>query len=274
VTTLLEPTVAPRPPVLLQGLLSGLLGAALLGLAVLGDYPLLAGVVVVQLLVVLGFLALVDAPASGGVFLLGAAATAAADLVVTLDDGRAGGLAGVVGLSLVVALLHQLSRKERARVTESLADTFVVVTVTCSAVCLVAAQQHAGGTWPTRAALAAAAVALVAGRLGDAVVHRPALAVGATRAWPGLLLALGAGVAMATVVSDGHLSTDRAALVGLVAAVAVAAVDLGVDLAAAELTSAPSDARRVGALRPVSLFLPYALLGPVVLLAVVLLNRA
>lgn len=274
VTTLLAPTVAPRPPVLLQGLVSGLLGAGLLGLAVLGDLPLLGGVVVVQLLAALGFLALVDAPASGGVFLLGAAATAGADLVVTLDDGKVGGLAGVVALSLVGGLLHQLTRKERARVTESLADTFVVVTVTCSAVCLVAAQHHAGGTWPTRAALAAAGVALLAGRLGDAVVHRPALAIGATRAWPGLLLALGAGVALATVVTDGHLSTDRAALVGLVAAAAVAAVDLGVDLAAAELTSATTDARRVAALRPVSLFLPYALLGPVVLLAVLLLDRA
>jgi hypothetical protein len=154
VTTLLEPTVAPRPPVLLQGLVSGLLGAGLLGLAVLGDLPLLAGIVVVQLLVALGFLALVDAPASGGVFLLGAAATAGADLVVSLDDGKVGGLAGVVGLSLVGGLMHQLSRRERARVTESLADTFVVVTLTCSAVCLVAAQHHDGGTWPTRAALA------------------------------------------------------------------------------------------------------------------------
>ena len=272
-TTLLEPTVAPRLPVLLQGLLSGGLGAGLLGLAVLGDLTLLGGIVVVQLLVVLGFLALVDAPASGGVFLLGAAATGGADLVVSLDDGKVGGLAGVVGLSLVGGLLHQLMRRERARVTESLADTFVVVTMTCSAVCLLAAQHHDGGTWPIRAALAAAGVALLAGRLGDAVVHRPALAVGATRAWPGLLLALGAGVAAATVVADGHLSTDRAALVGLVAAAAVAAVDLGVDLAAAELTSAPSDARRVAALRPVSSFLPYALLGPVVLLAVLLLDQ-
>jgi hypothetical protein len=274
VTTYPEQAVAPRPPVLLQGLASGLLGAGLLGLAVLGDYPLLGGVVAVQLLVVLGFLALVDAPASAGVFVLGAAATAAGDLVVSLDDGRVGGLAGVVGLSLVGALLHQLSRKDRSRVTESLADTFVVVTVSCSAVCLVAAQHHAGGTWPTRCALAAAGVALLLGRVGDAVVARPALAVGATRAWPGLLLALGAGVAVAAVVADGHLSADRAALVGLAAAAAVAAVDLGVDLAAAELTASPADGRRVGALRPVALLLPYALLGPVVLLAVVLLNRA
>ena len=272
-TTLQDQTVASRPPLLGLGLVSAALGAALLGLAVLGDLPLLGGVVVVQVVVGLGFLALVEAPAAGGVALLGAAAMIGADLVVQLDDGRVGGLAGVVAVSLVAGLLHQLVRRHRARVTESLADTFVVVVLGCSAVCLPAALQHSGGAWPVRAALAAAGVALLVGRLADAVVHRPALAVGATRAWPGLLLALGAGVAVATVVADGHLTFSGAALVGLSAAAAVAAVDLAVDLAASELTSSPGDARRVAALRPVSVFLPYTLLGPVVLLAVLLLDR-
>ncbi|MGZ4604195.1 MAG: hypothetical protein ACXV0U_11440, partial [Kineosporiaceae bacterium] len=78
--------LAVRPPVLRQGLAAGLLGAGLLGLAVAGDVPLLVGVVVLQALVGLGFLALVDAPASGGVFLLGTAAAVAADVVVEVED--------------------------------------------------------------------------------------------------------------------------------------------------------------------------------------------
>ena len=265
---------AVRPPLLAQGIGSGLFGGALAGLAVLGDLPLLGGIVLLQVVLGLGFLAVVDAPASGGVFVLAAAATIAADVVVQVDDGRAGGLGGVVGLSLVGALLHQLTRRERSRVTESLADTFVVVVLGCSAVCLDAALQHDEGTWPVRAGLLAAAAALLAGRIGDAVLGRPALAVGATRAWPGLLLALGSGVAVSTIVSDGHLSASRGALIGLCAAGAVAAVDLAVDLAGAELTGSHDDARRVAALRPVSLLLPFALLGPVLLLAVVLLARA
>ncbi len=262
-----------RRPLLGQGAASGALGGALLGLSVLGDLPLLGGIVVVQLLLGLGFLALVDAPASGGIFVIGTAATIAADLVVQLDGGQVGGLAGVLALALVGGQLHQLARRERSRVTESLADTVVLVVLVCSAVCLPAAQQ-VGGTWPLRAALAAAGVALLAGRVGDALVRRPPLAVGASRAWPGLLLALGAGVAVATLVADGHLTASRAALVGLSAAAAAAAADLAVDLVAAELTPSPDDARRVAALRPVSLLLPYALLGPVVLLASLLLNRA
>lgn len=287
-TTLDDTTVASRPPLLGQGLASAAVGAALLGLAVLGDKPLLGGVVVLQVLLGLGFLALVDAPASGGIFVLGTAATIVADLVVVLDDGRVGGLAGVVALSLVGGLLHQLIRRERSRVTESLADTFVVVVLVCSAVCLPAALTHPGGAWPVRTALAAAGVALLAGRIGDVVIHRPALAVGASRAWPGLLLALGAGVAVASLVGDGHLTSSRAALIGLSAAATVAAVDLAVDLAAAELTSevvagapagagavarGPVDGRRVAALRPLGVVLPYTLLGPVVLLAVILLDR-
>ncbi|MCW2601300.1 MAG: hypothetical protein JWM02_3129 [Frankiales bacterium] len=264
--------MAARLPRLAQGLASLAVGAALLGLAVLGELPLLAGVVVVQLLVGLAFLALVDAPASGGVFLLGTTATIGADLVVQLDDGRVGGLAGVVALSLVAGLLHQLMRRERSRVTESLADSFVVVVLACSAACLPAALQHTGGVWPVRASLAAAGVALWAGRVGDAVLDRPTLAVGATRAWPGLLLALGAGVAVASLVASGHLTPGRAALVGLAATATVVAVDLALDLAAAELTTSPADARRVAALRPLSVLLPYALLGPVVLLSVLVVG--
>ena len=240
-----ESVLVARPPLLGQGLAAAALAGGFYGLAVLGHLPLLAGVALVQLLLVLGFLALVDAPASGGVFALGAAAAVSADAVVVLDDGRVNGLAGVAALCMVGGLLHQLTRRERSRVTESLADTFVVVVLVCAAVSLVAALQQHGGTWPVRASLAAAGVALLAGRLGDRVVHRPALAVGSSRAWPGLLLGLGAGVAMGVAVADGHLTGDRAALVGLVAAATVAAVDLAIDLAASELSSEPSDSRRV-----------------------------
>ena len=125
--------------------------------------------------------------------------------------------------------------------------------------------------WPTRVALAAAATALVAGRLGDLVLRRPGLAVGSSRAWPGLLLALGGGVAVAVVTGQDQLPHDQAALLGLTAAAAVAATDLLIDLAAAELTG--TDVRRVAALRPTSLFVPFAMLGPVVLTAVRLLDR-
>ena len=261
-------TAAPRlrSSLVGQALASGALGAALLGLAWADHRALLAGIAVVQLLSVLGFLAVADAPAAEGVFALGVAAALAADLVVVLDDGRARYLAPVVALSLVAGMGIQLFRRERSRVTEALADTLVVVTLAAAAAGLAAANWNDSGTWPTRAALAAAAAALLLGRLADVVLPRPALTP--TRAWPGLVLALAAGTAAATVTAHDHES--KAPLIGLAAAAAVVAVDLLLDLARTEVTT---DARRAAALRPTRLFVPFALLGPVVLTAVRLLAR-
>src|SRR4051812_30596965 len=92
---------APRPPLIGQGLAAALLGAVLLALAWVDENALLGGVALVQLLGVLGFLAVTEAPASQGVFGLGIAAALAADIVVVADDGRARYLGAVVALSLV-----------------------------------------------------------------------------------------------------------------------------------------------------------------------------
>jgi len=117
--------------------------------------------------------------------------------------------------------------------------------------------------------LAVTGAVLLAGRVGDSVIARPVLAVGSTRGWPGLLLGVGAGVLCAVLVADagGELPLRSAALLGLVVASTVATADLAVDLGAAELRSGWRDARRVAALRSTALLLPYAVMGPVALLA-------
>jgi hypothetical protein len=261
---------AARWPMLVQGLAPAVLALALAVASYVGVVPLAVGVLGVQVFLILGLLALVDAPASGGGFLVAVGAAVAADTVVLLDDGEVGGLAGVLGLTVVAALLHQLTRKNRSRVTESLADTLVCAVVAVAAACLVAVRQLDGGDEAVRVALTATAAALLLGRVGDRLAARPMLAVGSTRGWPGLLVALGAGVA-AGVLSVGsgtdEVSTTQAALLGLVVAATVAAADLAVDLGAAELRPTRRDARRVAALRPSGLLLPFAVLGPVALVA-------
>ena len=259
-----------RPPLVVQGLWPALLAGGLAAATTFGVLPLAVAVLGVQVFLVLGALALLDAPASGGAFLVAAGTVVAADAVVLLDDGEIDRLAGVVGLGLVASLLHQLLRKGRSRVTESLADTLVVVVVAVGAACLVALEQVDGGEEVLLLSLAAAAAVLLLGRIGDRLAPRPMLAVGSTRGWPGLLLGLGAGVSAALLtadMSDGDLPLRSAALLGLVVASTVATADLAVDLGAAELRSGWRDARRVAALRPTALLLPYALLGPVALLA-------
>ena len=262
------PQVRPAP--LLLGLAAAALAAALAGLSLLGPIQLAVGVGLVQLLLVLGILAFVDAPADTGAFIISALAAVAADVVVLLREGQVDGLAGVGALALVSALLHQLLRgPRRVRVTESLADTLVAVVLVVSLACLVALAAVSGGEEVTPIALAAGGAALLAGRLGDRLLARPPLAVGSARGWLGLILGLAAGVAAGVLVAgdDGRVVSGQGALLGLAVAAAVAAADLAVDLGAVELRPVRRDARRADALRPVGLLLPFAALGPVALVA-------
>lgn len=271
--TVVRATGPPRrPPMLVQGLWPALLAGGLLAATVFGLLPLAIAVLGIQLFLVLGALALLDAPAAGGAFLIATGTILVADVVVLMDDGRITGLAGVAGLGLLASIVHQLARRGRSRVTESLADTLVVIVVAVAAACLLALRQVDGGEQVLLVSLTAAGSVLLAGRVGDRLAPEPMLAVGSTRGWPGLLLGLGAGVAAAVVVAqaglgDGNLPLRSAALLGLVIASTVATADLAVDLGAAELRAGWRDARRVAALRPTALLLPYAALGPVALLA-------
>jgi hypothetical protein len=272
VTTAAAPAL--RPHLLLSALASAAVSAALMGLAHAGRLPLELGVGVLQLLLVLALLALVEAPAALGVFVIGTAAAVAADVTVHVEDGDAGGLAGVTALALVASLLHQLVRRRRSRVTESFGDTLVVVVLVASAAALPAALQHADGEVALRVGLLAAGGALVVGRLADLVLQRFAVAPGASRGWPGLVLALTVGAALAVPEAGDSLTHREALLVGVACAATAAVSDLFVDLAALEVLGSPAEERRRGSLRPVVALLPFALVGPVLLAAVRLLERA
>ena len=261
---------ARRLPLLVQGLLSALVGGLLAAVAAVGVLPLAAAVLGVQVLLLLAVLVLLDAPAARGAAVVAIATTLVADGLVLVDDGDVDRVTGAVGIGLVVALLHQLVRKGRDRVTEALADTLLALLVGVAAACLVALHQLDGGEHVLLVALGASAAALLVGRVGDRLAPRPALAVGSTRGWPGLVLALAAGVGAALLVAAldaPGLAALSAALLGLLVAATVATADLAVDLGAAELRSGRRDARRARALRPTAALLPYALLGPVVLVA-------
>lgn len=244
---------------------AAVLGAALTALAAWGAVPLLVGVAAVQLVLVLGFLALVDAPAALGVFVIGTAGAVASDVVVQVDDGRVGGLTGVVALSFVAGLLLQLVRRHRSRVTESLADTLVVTVLVSCLATLPAAVQHDSGTWVVRTGLVAASVALVLSRLVEGL--RPK-----AKGLPVLVSGLVTGTAAALLTAGDHLATRDTFLLGLAASAAAVAADQLTDLAGEDLAGQPRDTRRLASLRPVTLLLPFALVAPVLLAAVRLLE--
>ncbi len=265
---------APAASPFLQGGLSAAAALVLALFALAGPGLLLAGVLVMELVLVLGVLAVLDAPASLGIFALAAAGAAVAGVVVLTGRGGVDGLAGVVALALVASLLQQLARRGgRERVTESLGEALLAVVLVVAASCLVAlrADPRPGARAVTVAAVAAAGVCLLVGRLGDRLGPAPLLFARSRRGLPGLLLGLVAGAGAGALAGAGAGgSTGGCALLGLAAAAVAAAADLAVDVAAADVAAAElrggwAGRRRAG-LRPVAALLPFALLGPIALL--------
>jgi hypothetical protein len=245
---------------LAQGVGAALVAAALAAGQAVGPRPLAAVVLVVQVLLVVAVLSALDAPSPYVAGAVAVAAAVAADLLVLAGDGEVGTLAGVVGLALVAALLGQLADRGRTRVTAALADTMLGAVLVTAAACLVALRDRPSGGEALLVLLVAAGAALLAGRLVDEVLPRPALSPGAARGGAGLLLALAVavGAAVLTAGNDGRVTAGDGALLGLVAGVAVCAADLAVALG-----TDGRGRRRAAA----GALLPFAVLGPVALVA-------
>ena len=254
-------------------ILSTLVALAIAGLLALasqvGTLPLVAVVIALQVVLVVGVLALVEAPGTEGALVVAVTAGAASDLLAVRHGGQLGGLAGVAGLALVAALLHQLIRRDRVRVTESLADTLVVVVLVQALACLPALRATESGREALQIVLAAAAAGLLAGRLGDRAAPRLLLVAGSVRTSLGLLLSLaaGAGAAVAVAVAQPEIVSSGGAALIVVAVVAAMAVgDLAVQVGAADGLGYAGQPGRAIALQRVALALPYALGAPVALL--------
>jgi hypothetical protein len=147
----------------------------------------------------------------------------------------------------------------------------VVVVLVAAAACLPAVLEHASGEPLLRAGLLAAGAALAVARLGDLVLRRVAVAPEASRGWAALVLALAVGTALAVPEAGDGLAQRQALLVGLAAAATAVVADVLVDLAASE---AAVDERRRQSLLPVVTLLPFALLGPVLVVAARLVERS
>lgn len=243
-----------------QGLAAAAVGVLLALLSVPGAAVLTVGVGVLQVLLALTVLVVLDAPGRRGAVAMALAAAAVGDVVVLRGHGKVDGLSGVVAVSLVSSLLYQLSRRTaRTQVTLSLVDTVLAVVLGAGAACLLAARHGSGGRATVLAALLAAAACLSSVRLGRAGAGVR------VRSRFGLLIGLVAGGIVGAVVGAvaGDPTAGRGALLGLACAAVVAVADRLV--ARSQLPAGAG--RRTAALRPVTVLLPYALLGPVALLA-------
>jgi hypothetical protein len=139
------------------------LGGALALGAYAGDVPLLLAILLLQAILLSGWHGTFDAPGALGGVALAAASSLAADLLLLVrDDPRPlTPVAGVLGLTMLGAFVHQLVRRPpREGLTASLTTTTMLVVVSTIACLFLAAAQSRGGT--SLVALSALAAALAA----------------------------------------------------------------------------------------------------------------
>ena len=256
-----QPTQLPATT---PGLLAGVVAAALAGLALLGTAPLGVGVLVVQVVVALAWLATLDARGSTGAFVIAVAVSISCDVAVGVaDTPDLGRTAIIVGLAVLAGLLHQLLRRPRRGVTLSLAATLSMAVFASCASAYVALRVEGGGGVADAAALFGAGVALAIARLVDRVLPRPVAVPGSRRGVFGLIIGLAAAAGTGWLYGHAHqhvLGGDHGMRMAIVTALIALLADLAVD---AVLSTAPPDEERsVAALTPLGMLLPVVLAGP------------
>lgn len=224
-------------------------GAAVAGVLAGVDHasrPVFAGVLLLaQVGFTLGWVVLLDPADRFGAALIAAAAAAAADvLLLTSDRVLLGDFAAILAVAFLVSIAHQLFRPHRSRVTEALAATLAAVVLDVTGAVYVALRgvEH-GGRQATAVALVSVGAALLAGRLVDAALARPAVSASGRRGLPGAVVSLAAGIgAGAGYSGTTHVLTSATGVtVAAVAAVLAVCTDLGVDLG---LTTMGGERRR------------------------------
>ena len=259
----------------LVGTLLAVFAGGLGGLAYLGDarhwgvVPLAAGLFVVQTVLALAWPAALDTRGQTGSFLIGVGASAVSDSLLAAQ--RSQGLrlvAAVGGLSLLAGLFQQLLRRPRPAVIGSLAATLSLVVLelaTASPLALRSVVARPGDA--IAAGMFGLAAAALAGRFGDLVVRRPALAPHSSRGTLGTALAIAAAAVAGAAWGNDRLPL-RGQTIGLRVAVVAAVIgivaDLALDVAA---DAADLDERAGTAMIPLTVVLPIALAGPAIYVA-------
>lgn len=257
----IEPVPIRRPLALAVAGFAGLLGLGLVfGAQTSGPgsrIPFAVVVFGVQLLYILAWTMAMRPPA---VFLVAGVCVgvaAGADVAAVMPQVAALGPVGFVAVAgFVVGVLGQLVRRtDRARVTESLGATLLIVIGVVAFASLIVLSRLPIGTQAIFVCLGGTGVALVVARLTDAVLPWPRLAPQVPRGAAGVVVGAMLGTLASGVIGSyvvGFTSTSGA-VVGLVAAVAAVLADLGVGY---------SEAGRLMAGEPPTMWIARHMQGP------------
>jgi hypothetical protein len=248
----------------LTSAVAGILVAASLG----GRVALAAALLPLQVALVVGWVGILGVRAGLGVAGIAVAAAAVADVLVATGPADARRLMAVIAIGLLVALLHQLFRRDgRAGLTASLAATVSAITLVCALATFAALRAGVAGSSAALSALGSAAGAVLVAWLCDFFLTRPAISGVAHRGWPGLILGLGAacGIGAAVGSARNELGVGYGVTIGGAVAAVALAVGVGVDLARlnSEIAARVSSRRRAVRLLPLAVVLPLAAAAPV-----------
>jgi hypothetical protein len=234
--------------------------AALIGGDAAGRPWLAAAVIVVQAVLIVAWLVLLDASFDAAALVF--AAVAVADVVLLRKDTVTGGsVVGVIGLSVVAVLLHQLALRHRKAVTTSVATNLSAIVLATALALLLPLRALGEGRGVIYASVVGAAAAVGVARLvggRSEVLDLVGRLVG---------LAVAGGAASAIAAPSGGLTVGDGLAAGLTAAFAA----LLADRALRRVTPPKSGERARGtylwALAAVSALVPLALASPVAYLA-------
>ncbi|MDT4991529.1 MAG: hypothetical protein QOH97_1421 [Actinoplanes sp.] len=190
----------------------------------------------VQLMFVLAWTMAIRPPAPGIVASVCAVVALGADYsaVSTAQAGLAP-LGYVAAGGFLLAVLGQLIRRAgRARVTDSLGSTLLIVIGVVSFASLIVLTRKPIGTQTVLVCLAAAGVGVFVARLTDAVFAKPRLAPQVPRGASGIILGAMLGTLTAAVLGSWLVlpfNPGKGAVLGLITAGVAVLVDLAVDYA-------------------------------------------
>ena len=287
------PVQAPGPLPALAGLLGAGAAAAVFAATLLGTGWLVLVVLLIQVGLSRALLVLLHTPAPSGSLVVALLSALVASTAAAVSDGDTGGLTGALALGFGGALVHQLARARRTRVTTSLGDTLLTVVMTTCAACLIASAERPGGRTVLLVSLLSLAACVLTVRWGDRLLPEPSLAPGSDRSLAGLVLTLGVGAAVALLASmsgapellpgrDGgpagvaYPEADAALLLGACVAGVVYVMDVALDRGQADRSRPGRSPRfpahrlpapRLPAPRLLGAVLALAAIGPVTLLA-------
>ena len=234
--------------------------AAVIGGTAGGRPWLAAAVIVVQAVLVFGWLALLAASRDAAVLVV--VAVAAADAVLLRKETITGGsLVGVIGLSVVAVLLHQLALRHRQAVTANVAANLSAIVLAASLALLMPLRALGEGRSIIDASVAGAAAAVGVARL----LGGPGEVRDLVGRLLGLAVAAGAGVAIAA--PSGGLTLREGLTSGLVAAFAALLADRALLRVRPPKASERGRGSHVWALAAVSALIPLALASPIAYLA-------